>query len=523
MFLRKRSILIGSLLLFFLALLLFPKNAVSNPNASVLKIICHLAMPWVVGNQVVEPLLYIDNDNRFVPCLAESYQMHDKYVDVQLRKNIQFQDGTRFDASSILMNWDAYRKTANPYFTIDLRMGVKCMEALSTHTVRMWFKEDGLIGLMPVYLRSFYIYSPSYFKHTRETYPPGNQANILEPGPWGTGPYIMKTKEDNGATIILEKNPHYWQKEQPKIATIIIYGVGKFDSVTAHRLIKEGKVDLFDAVSPSMLPIIAQSKSVTVIVKKPTSFLSSLFNMRKPQSPLQDIRVRKALNLLIDRRTLFKYLARGSARMTPFIFPLSHDMEGLQPYPYRPEEAKALLKAAGYSSGHPLSLTMSYFSDQTKMAYAIAGMLEEGGIRVHLEEYRTRLEWYRHVMEYTHGQSNPMEGETWDLNIVFTPLYTNSVATYFGESFVSRGGYRWIPVDHKADEMFFKAMRHRDHKSAEKSLRVLEKYLFNNYYMMPIYINPTILAVHKRISSSSFSASGYLLNLKEIEFDKKRY
>jgi ABC-type transport system substrate-binding protein len=522
MIFRNRLILVRNLLLLFLVLLISPRDVSSAPNTSVLKVICHVAMPWVVGNQVVEPLLYIDNDNKFIPCLAESYQMYDQYVDVHLRRNINFQDGTPFDASSVLMNWDAYMRTAKPYFTIDLRMGIKDMEALSTHTVRMWFKEVGLIGLLPVYLRSFYIYSPSYFKHTRGTYPPGNQANLLDPGPWGTGPYMLKTKLDNGETIILEKNSLYWQQDRPIIETIIMYGAGKFDSVAAHRLIKEGKVDLFDAVSPSMLPVISKSKSATVIVKKPTSFLSSLFNMRKPHSSLLDIRVRKALNLLIDRRTLFKYLARGSARMTPFILPRLDDEGSLQPYPYSPEEAKALLKAAGFGDGHPLSITISYFSDQKKMAHAIAGMLKEGGVRARLEEYETRIDWYQHVMEYTHGPSRPMESETWDLNIVFTPLYTNSVATYFGESFNSKGGYRWIPVDIKADDMFFKAMRHRDQKASEKSLRKLEKYLFNKYYMMPIYINPTILAVHNRISDNSFSASGYLLNLKEIGFDKKR-
>ena len=113
-----------------------------------------------------------------------------------------------------------------------------------------------------------------------------------------------------------------------------------------------------------------------------------------------------------------------------------------------------------------------------------------------------------------------MESETWDLNIVNTGLYTNSVATHFGECFVSEGGYRWILADPKVDDMFFRAMKHSKLEDAEHSLLQLEKYLYEQYYMMPIYINPTILAVHNRIADSSFSASGYLLNLKEIAINE---
>ena len=123
-------------------------------------------------------------------------------------------------------------------------------------------------------------------------------------------------------------------------------------------------------------------------------------------------------------------------------------------------------------------------------------------------------------MTYGHGPENPMEREKWDLNIVNTGLYTNSVATHFGECFVSQGGYRWILPDPQVDRMFMSAMKQNNLKTAEHTLLQLERYLYSQYYMMPIYINPSILAVHKRIAGSTFSASGYLLNLKEIEIEK---
>ncbi len=506
-------------LLLMIIFLSMTPPALSKTTPDVLRVICHVAMPWVIGNQVAEPLIYVDNDNNFVPHLAASYQVYDTYMDVELRRGIVFHDGTPFDASSVIMNWKVYQETAKPYFTINLHMGVRNIEEISSHMLRIWFKEDGLIGLMPVLLRSFYIYSPSYFTHTKNTYPSGNQANMLVPGNWGTGAYILKDVQENGAVAILEKNPHYWQKDRPKIGKVILYSPKKYDGITAHRLMKVGDADLFDAVSPSMLPIMSQSDSVSLLYKHPLSSLTTMFNMRKPNSPLRDIRVRKALNLLIERRTLFKYLTRGRALMTAFIFPLATSGNNLEPYPFRPEEAKTLLRAAGYANGNRLVLSIGYFISEKKLAYAIGAMLEEGGIKVEYLEYQSRFQWYKRFMAVFHSPENPMENETWDLNIANIGLYTNSVATHFGECFATDGGYRWILSDQKVDEMFLNAMKQKNLNDAEKSLLGLERYLYEQYYMMPIYITPTILAANKRIAKNSFSASGYLLNLKEIELD----
>lgn len=495
----------------------FPIGAKASQDT--LRVICHVAMPWVVGNQVVEPLIYVDNQNRFISHLAVSYKGYDTYMDLELRKGVEFHDGTQFDSSSVIRNWEAYRRTANPYFTIDLRLGVQAMEALDSHHLRIWFKEDGSKGFMPVLLRSFYIYSPSYFEHTGGVYPAGNQANMLTPGAWGTGPYLLREVRENGAVAVLDRNPTYWQKGRPKNSGLFIYSPKKYDGLTAHSLIKAGEADLFDSVNPSMLPIMSQSDTVSFAVKRPLSCLTTTFNMRKANSPLRDIRVRKALNLLIDRSTLFKYLARGRGRMTAFIFPLSIPGHNLTPYPYAPDEAKNLLREAGYSDTRPLEISIGYFISEKKLANSIAAMLEDGGVRVKFHEYQTRLEWYRHYLNSFHSEENPMEGESWDLNIANIGLYTNSAVTHFGECFTSNGGYRWILPDEQVDTMFTQALKQATMKDIEKSLLALEQYLYDQYYMMPIYIAPTVLAVHNRIEKNSFSASGYLLNLKEIEIE----
>jgi len=314
----QRLTVVKTLLLAMAYLLIWPSPGISSLDPGVLTVICHIGTPWVIANQVVEPLLSVDNDNRFIPCLAESYEMHDTHMDLQLREGILFQDGAPFNASSVCMNWAAYQKTARPFFSIDLRLAVKDIQVLSTHRVRFFFQEGGLIGLIPVYLRSFYLYSPSYFKYSKGVYPPGIQASFAQAGPWGTGPYIAQTILEDGESTILVRNPHYWQKNRPIIPKLAIFGSKTIDAVAAHRLMKLGEADLFDAVAPSMLPILARLPSMSLVIKRPVSRLNAIFNLRKPQTPLQDIRVRQALNLLVDRRTLFKYLGGGKRPDDPF-------------------------------------------------------------------------------------------------------------------------------------------------------------------------------------------------------------
>ena len=198
--------------------------------------------------------------------------------------------------------------------------------------------------------------------------------------------------------------------------------------------------------------------------------------------------------------------------------PLS-EAKGLQPYPYDPQRAAVLLKEAGFDENTPLPLVIGYFISEEKLAKAIAAMLQGKGIAVELEEYTTRQKYYERVKNYTHGPDNPIEKERWDLSIVQSGLYTNTVATHF-EAFYGKGGNRWIEVDEEADRLFLEAMRASTREEAHQKFAQMEVYLYQQHYSMPLFIWPSIFTLHQRISHNSFSASGYLLNLKEIAIAK---
>ncbi|WP_161788457.1 ABC transporter substrate-binding protein [Desulfonatronum thiodismutans] len=516
---------LGKLAVCWLVLLLvaFPAGAAEHSGEApedTLRVIAHIAASWVVGNSVVEPMVGVDNENRFVPRLAERWEITDTHMDLYLRQGVVFHDGTPFTSRSVLHNWERYVETAAqvaPYSTLDLRMAVRDVEPLGDHMVRMHFKPDGYVGQMLVYLRAFYMYSPSYFEHTAGRYPPGNQANILQVGPWGTGPYIVREISGGGALSTLERNPDYWRAGYPRTSRLLIHGPAAVDSQTAYQWMIDGKADLFDAGTPSMLPLLAGHAHLHRVIAYPTSHLTTLYNTRKPDTPLSDIRVRQALNFLVDRHTLLRYVSRDTARMVAFILPLD-EAEGLQPYPYDPQSAQELLAEAGFGPENPLSIVVGYFISEEKLALAITAMLRAGGVEVELERYVTRQEYYQRIKNYTHGPDNPIEAERWDLSIVQSGLYTNTVATHF-EAFFNDGGNRWIEVDHQADDLFLAAMRAKTPEGVHDALAEMEIHLYDQHYSMPLFIWPSIFVMNRRIAQNSFSGSGYLLNLGEIAID----
>lgn len=508
----------------FLVLALVPLHLSSQPSpgtpADTLRVVAHIATSWVVGNSVVEPLIYVDNQNNFIPGLAEDWETHDRFMDLRLRRGVVFHDGTAFTSASVVRNWEHYVATAEntaPYYTLDIRNAVASVEALDSHRVRMQFTADAFVGQMMVYLRSFYMYSPSYFEYSGGVYPPGNQANILSAGPWGTGPYRVTGVTSGSASYTLERNPSYWMEGYPRTSHLEIYGPAAVDTQTAYRWLQEGRIDLFDAVTPSMLPALSRQPHLHRVVQHPTSHLTTLYNTRKPDSALRDIRVRQALNFMIDRNTLSTYVSRQTARMVAFVLPLDEALN-LQPYRYQPEQAQRLLRAAGYGPENPLNIVVAYFTSDERLAQAIGAMLEAAGVAVEYDVYETRQEYYMHVKNYTHGPDNPIEGERWDLSVVNSGLYTNTVATHF-EAFFGDGGNRWIQRDPTADELFLQAMRARSVDEANARLAELEVYLYQQHYSMPVFIWPSIFVMHERIAANSFSGSGYLLNLKEIAID----
>lgn len=196
-----------------------------------------------------------------------------------------------------------------------------------------------------------------------ETFP---EKIILE-GTIGTGPFIpVEYKNQQLATY--RKNPDYWRKDSqggqlPYLDEL--YGIMFADAQSALASFRAGQLDIAHPTVKSQMDSVKRDMPNTQTFLTPkASIVNFRFNTRF--KPFQDVRVRKAMDLVVDRQQFVDLIEEGvgvvSGPVTTPVFPeVSNTMDWLLSQPgYRKDktqdiaEAKRLMKEAGYESGFEL-------------------------------------------------------------------------------------------------------------------------------------------------------------------------
>jgi peptide/nickel transport system substrate-binding protein len=199
--------------------------------------------------------------------------------------------------------------------------------------------------------------------------------------PIGTGPYKF-VEWQRGQRIVLEANPDHW-RGAPSPKRLVFRFIP--DPSTRAAELKAGGVDIITGPPVAQLKELATGDTTIVTIPAVRVIAYPMNTLRKP---LEDARVRRALNLAVDRETIVKTLLQGYGKPTgqPFIPGwLGYDPE-IKPLPYDPAQAKKLLADAGYANGFDLTWNIStgVFLADKEIAEAASAMLGQIGVRVRL-------------------------------------------------------------------------------------------------------------------------------------------
>jgi peptide/nickel transport system substrate-binding protein len=199
--------------------------------------------------------------------------------------------------------------------------------------------------------------------------------------PIGTGPYKF-VEWQRGQRIVVEANPDHW-RGAPSPKRLIFRFIP--DPSTRAAELKAGGVDIITGPPVAQLKELATGDTTIVTIPAVRVIAYPMNTLRKP---LEDARVRRALNLAVDRDTIVKTLLQGYGKPTgqPFIPGwLGYDPE-IKPLPYDPAQAKKLLADAGYANGFDLTWNIStgVFLADKEIAEAASAMLGQVGVRVRL-------------------------------------------------------------------------------------------------------------------------------------------
>lgn len=334
----------------------------------------------VVNMNITETLTIIQPELGTVePHLAESWEQLDESTwRFKLREGVKFQDGADFNAEAVVYS---INRLMNPALTCDSRSkfgDVKLTpKAVDQYTLEIVSSQP--IPIMPTLVGTVQIVSPNL--------PMDSETNA----PAGTGPYKLETVGNE--SIVLTRFDGYWG-EKPDV-TQVTY-VWRGESAIRAAMVATGEADL--------TPTIA----VQDVTSPETDFAylnSETTRMRIDAQvpPLNDVRVRKALNLAIDwdgmGAALFgEDVIRASQMVVPGI--LGHNPD-LVPYEYDPEQAKALLEEAR-ADGVPVNAEITligrnnWFPNAGESLEAMMAMWEEVGFNMKIEQYEAS-DWVRYL------------------------------------------------------------------------------------------------------------------------------
>lgn len=339
-----------------------------------------------ISFQIVERLLTQSPSGALEPALAERWRtIGEKTWRFHLRPQVAFTNGEAMNAEAVKFSIERLLKpdpkwgsTVAHYLSV-----VESVTAVDPLTVDVVTKMP--FGLLPYNLVKIGIIPPQYVKSV------GNAAFARQP--IGTGPFVLSAWRP-GVGIVLKRNDRYWGPK-PTLAEVEFRAIP--DPLTRVSALLAGDVHLITQLPVQEVARVRQTRGLKVLSVPSLRSMHLLVNALIP-GPLQDRKVRQALNYAIDKEAIVQKALGGHGRvlrgqmLTEAYFGFNPE---LQPYPYDPKRARELLAAAGYPKGFATELATPrgrYMNDVEVVQFVVA-YLEAIGVRVTLRVH----EWAAYV------------------------------------------------------------------------------------------------------------------------------
>ena len=274
------------------------------------------------------------------PGLARAWSFPDpRTMVLDLREGIVFHDGTPFDAAAVKLNLERAAGDVRSNVRTDFD-SVASIEATGPNQVTLRLKRPDSALPLTLSDRAGMMISPKAIKEL------GTQTDRQ---PVGTGAMRLVSYADNDR-VVYARNDKYWQASQPYLDGMELRTIA--DTATGLRSVLAGENDLAFELSPEQKPLLDRARNLTTVVTP--SFRLHTVYLNYSHKPLNDQRVRQALNYAIDRNALNKAVGLGLNQPTTTELPKEHwacDPSAIAGYAYDPAKARSLLAEAGYPDG----------------------------------------------------------------------------------------------------------------------------------------------------------------------------
>jgi len=304
----------------------------------------------MVTSKVMEGLLYLDNELKPQPLLAQAWDISPDGLTYtfKLRPNVKWHDGQPFTSADVSYTILEVLKKVHPRGRTAFAK-VTAVETPDPLTAVIKLSQPA--PPMLTALASSYE-SPMVPKHLFAGTDPS--ANPYISKPVGTGPFVFKEWK-KGDYILLERNTNYWQAGKPTLQRIVFRIISDASARAASFETGEGHIGGLSPIPLTDMPRIAKNPALSIETRGyayMSPYMLLEVNLRKP--PLNDVRVRQAIAHAIDRARMTQvvWLGYGQPAVSPIPSQVAtfHSTD-LPKYEFNPEKAKKLLDDAGLKPG----------------------------------------------------------------------------------------------------------------------------------------------------------------------------
>ena len=413
------------------------------------------------------------------PGLAKSWTFTDpKTLVLDLVEGVTFHDGTPFNPEAVKINIERYKTDPRSNVKADL-VTVDGVEVTGKSQVA--FRLNRPNAGLPVMLtnRIGLMVSP---KLIQEKGPNLDRLAV------GTGPFKFVEWQDN-TSIKVVRNENYWKAGLPYLDGIEFRIINELN--TATRSIIAGEVDLALNLQPQQKAIADRSSNVVASANPSLVFYGAFLNYGKP--PLDDLRVRQAMNYAINRDEINKVIALGLGQPSSVVLPKAHwacDPATADYYTFDLDKAKKLLAEAGHPNG--IDIDSFGWSDQAAMQRQelIVSQLAKAGIRVKVTPVSPQQAMQSFLVETKGSMHITPAGGFPDPSQFYEALFGKDALRNAGK--VELPGFR---------ELMDATMSAPDQEARKAAFAKLQRFVVENALQLVQYVSPGVVIQSKKVQN----------------------
>ena len=346
-----------------------------------------VAISQVTWQNIYQGLVRIDRTGKVEPQLARSWTISPDGLTYSfaLQTGVAFSDGEAFDSASARFTLDRARGPAsvNPqkqFFTV-----IDTVETPDAATLVLHLKEPSGNLLYWLGWPASVMVAPKAAETNRTA-------------PVGTGPFVLK-QWIKGDRVELARNPAYWDATRPPaLASATFRFVGDAQAQAAG--LRSGDIDAVPELeAPELFADFKKDPRFSAVVGN--TELKVVAGMNDTRKPFDDVRVRRALMMAVDRKALVEAVSSGFGQVIGSHYtpndPGFVDLTGV--LPYDPAKAKALLAEAGYPNGFSFTMKTPQMSYATRSSEVLQAMFADIGVTMTIVPTEFPAKWIADVFK----------------------------------------------------------------------------------------------------------------------------